>query len=322
MRFSNYVFTKGSIVFVRFPSSSEKAFLNGRPLIVISNPSHLLRTLTVCMTGTQDKPGIKASFWNHVDKCYVGDVEESNIYPYSIMTIYTDQIVSSIGQLDPFIMKEVDKAIDFHLGRTDEIPGYLKSYDDHIRGVNYNEADSKYIRGESVSDKFTASYDYKREYHRQANSFKSPKPEKNGNTCITNDDIMAWTNEKPTEEIDLSKICRNYSELVKVMDEKSVNLIVSRVVPITLIAKKYSIITLTNISVRLGVALLNGECDNQDILEDYILIGMVLAKAFAPNSIKTDTDKYNELIDRISAKYKINTEDRRTWKGIESFYCT
>ena len=58
MRQSNYLFTKGSIVFVRFNKDHYYSYLNGRPLIVVSNPSHIMNTLIVCTTGTQDKPGI------------------------------------------------------------------------------------------------------------------------------------------------------------------------------------------------------------------------------------------------------------------------
>lgn len=334
MRYSNYIFTKGSIVFVMFPASSEKAFLNGRPLIVVSNPSHLLHTLTVCTTGTQDKPGIAVSFWNHMDKCYIGDTEVSNIYPYNILTIRTDQIVASIGQLDPFIMKEVDKAIDFHLGRTDEVPGYLKEFEDHICGVGFNSVQEKYITSETVSENFTPPYKYKREHHKTSHS-KSHHQSEKGNTqkthSLTNDEIMQWTKEIPLKDIDIFKICKNPKELVSALDEKSVSLIVSRSVPISLICKKYNInirtatylrITLTNFSVKLGVSILNGETKPlSNTIPEYTLIGMILAKAFSPNMITSSESKYDRLIDMISEKYKINTEDKRIWKSVETFYC-
>lgn len=338
MRHSNYIFTKGSIVFVKYPPSSPNAFLNGRPLIVVSNPTHILRTLVVCTTGTQDKPGIGVSFWNHADKCYVGDAEISNIYPYSMMTIYTDKIVSSIGQLDPFIMKEVDRAIDFHMGRSDIIPNYLMDHSDYICSVSHNNAHDKYITKEHVSEEFEPPYKYRKEHRKDhVNSegrFKRTK--KTAPTVpqiLTNDDIMAWVNEAPAENIDLSKICREPSVVIQAIDEKSVNLIVSRAVPISLVAKKYKInqrtatflrITLTNISIRLGINLINGKLTRSsfDVPADYIYIGMALAKAFAPDSLTGSETEYSDEISRVSHFYKINTEDRRTWKSVESFYCT
>ena len=335
MRYSNYIFTKGSIVFVKFPASSKEAYLNGRPLIVVSNPTHILKTLIVCSTGTQDKPGIEVSFWNHNDGCYVGDNVVSKIYPYSLMTIYTDDIVSSIGQLDPFIMKEVDKAIDFHLGKSDEIPGYLKDQYNYICGVSNNPIDDKYISKEHTNEHFTPHYAYRKEHRRSITSKKLPTKYSRStltNYQITDVDIARWVNESPDKELNLPAICKNPSELIHAIDEKSVNMIVSRIVPIALIAKKYGInqrvatflrITLTNISVKLGVNIINGKIKSEDRsdLADYVVIGMILANAFSNDSIKSNIHLYDSIINQISHKYRINTEDRRTWRSVETFYC-
>ena len=338
MRYSNYIFTKGSIVFVEFPPSSEQAYLNGRPLIVVSNPTHIIKTLIVCTTGTQNKPGIEVSFWNHMDKCYVGDVEVSKIYPYNMRTIYTDDIVASIGQLDPFIMKELDQAIDFHLGRSDEIPGYLKECEEYICGVSHHVIREKYITKETTSEKFGAQYTYRKEHRkptkRSKNGKKSDKnhfSSKDNISQITNDEILEWTNASNNIDIDISKICNNSSELIHLIDEKSVNLIVSRIVPISLIAKKYSInqrsatflrITLTNIAIRIGMNLMNGRIKRKSLsaLADYVFIGMLLSKTFMADKNDTSTDEYNVDIDRVSQYYKINTNDRRIWRSVESFY--
>ena len=349
MRYSNYIFTKGSIVFVRFPAASDMAYLNGRPLVVVSNPTHLMRTLIVCTTGTQDKPGIEVSFYNHMDKTFVGDAEISNIYPYCMLTIYTDQIVASIGQLDPYIMQEVDKAIDFHLGRSNEVPDYLKKFEDYICGVSHNAVRDRYIKKEGISSDLKPAYPYKREHRKTQDESRLDTPKgsrrvtntvnKNSDVSselqipqVTNEQIMTWVAEPPKSEVTVQMICNNTSALMSTLDEESVALIISRAVPLALVAKKYNLnqrnasflrIPLTNLSIRLALSILNGNSSSTKIEDyaDYIWIAMALCKAFIPNKITGDTSAYDEHINLIAHKYKINTEDRRTWKSIENFYC-
>lgn len=339
MRYSNFIFTKGSIVFVRYPVSSDQAYLNGRPLVIVSNPTHLMNTVVVCTTGTRDKPGIEASFYNYGNKAFVGNAKKSNIYPYSMRTIYTDQIIESIGQLDPFIMQELDKAIDFHLGRTNEVPGYLKNIATDICGVTYNPANGKRIaHDELINPAFSAPYTYPNERRKTNNNskkFKTPKKTeiRSDINQITNNDIIEWSNDSFDDTIKMNNIYKDSVELMKVLDERSVAFIVSRVVPIALIAKKYNVnpkvathlrITLTNISVKIAISILNANPTSSVKISnsaDYVVIGMILAKAFSPNAIKTNTSVYDKRINDIAYKYKMNTGDRRIWRSVEQFYC-
>ena len=64
MRKSNLLISKGSVVFAKFEANTKDAYLNDRPLIVVSNPTNILNSVMVCTCGTRDKPGILASLWN------------------------------------------------------------------------------------------------------------------------------------------------------------------------------------------------------------------------------------------------------------------
>ena len=335
MRTSNCLFTKGSIVFVRFPAKSDKAFLNGRPLIVVSNPSHILNTLIVCTTGTQNKPGIKASFYNHIDNCYVGGAEVSNIYPYSLMTIYTDQIVASIGQLDPFILDEVSKAIEFHLGNSREVPKYLEQCASEIVGVSYNNMEEKYIRNESISNEFIPAVNYKRQYKKADNGPQLKLDSSDDSDVITSFDMVKWSSlsnmAKPN--IDYNLIVKQPTALSKYIDHESVAMICSRIVPITMVAKKYNItnrnatdmrITLTNMLIEKGKQLLesniNMSVNSSGKMSDMFVLGIILAKEFSNPKIQSNILDQNGKIDFVKNKYKLNFKDKRTWKGIENFY--
>ena len=119
--------------------------------------------------------------------------------------------------------------------------------------------------------------------------------------------------------------------LVTKLDEKSINLIVSRIVPITLVCKRYRCtrpianavrLTLSNFAMQNAKLILNsgknpfGTIDN---IPECIFIGMALLKAFSPNEITGEFTLYNECIEHCISKYRINTEDRRIWKAIDSF---
>ena len=127
MRISNIQFGKGSIIFANFPTDSADAFLNNRPLVVVSHPVPIFNQVIVCGTGTKMKPGIQIRLWNYHMNRPLGNSEVSTIYPYSLYTIKTENIDRQIGQLDRFTMKEVDKAVQFFLGFSDEIPKFMES---------------------------------------------------------------------------------------------------------------------------------------------------------------------------------------------------
>ena len=149
MRYSNNFCTKGSIVFIH---DKKDSFLNKRPLLVISNPNPILHSVMVCPIGTRGKPGIKCSLYNPHTDDYVSGVEESTIYPNSIYTIKESDIRRTLGVIDPYIMREVDKAIDFFRGLTDEIPPFLRPVEKQYCGVEYTYAYEVSESGDSHLD--------------------------------------------------------------------------------------------------------------------------------------------------------------------------
>ena len=100
-----------------------------------------------------------------------------------------------------------------------------------------------------------------------------------------------------------------------------------------MVSKKYQIdkrvatlmrITLTNAAISLGISVLTASkssCMKIADPSDFVIIGMVLAKAFTPNSLPENySDEFDKRMERVTEKYKINTKDRRTWKTVELFY--
>lgn len=159
MRKSNLLITKGSVVFAKFEANTKDAYLNDRPLVVVSNPTNILNSITVCTCGTREKPGILASFWNYERNTYIGGNEVSNIYPYMLLTIRLEAIKCCIGQLDPYVMNAIDKAIDYHLGRTTDLPPYLNPVQEEIQYVGYNAINNhSFTRNEIVSEELRESY--------------------------------------------------------------------------------------------------------------------------------------------------------------------
>ncbi len=289
MRNSNYLFTKGSIVFAKFSNKSDKAYLNGRPLIVVSNPTHIMRTLIVCGTGTRNKPGIEVSFYNYADNTYVGGAEVSKIYPYSLLTIESDDIESTIGQLDPYILAEVENAIAFHLGLSNKVPGYLMNTENDITGVSYALLKREHITNDRLSPSFSSPVSFKREtgdfkeerskscklnkknsnydkYDRGKKNNKSKNNEKCENirtvSHVSRSLVKRWSDmiSPNCDKIKLS--FNNATELLNIIDADSAALIISRKVPLVMVSNKYKLdkrlatlmrITLMNAAIELGV---------------------------------------------------------------------
>lgn len=159
MRKSNLLITKGSVIFAKFEANTKDAYLNDRPLVVVSNPTNILNSITVCTCGTREKPGILASFWNYERNTYIGGNEVSNIYPYMLLTIRIEAIKCCIGQLDPYVMHAIDKAIDYHLGRTTELPPYLNPVYEEVQYVGYNNINTRdFTKNEIISEELRGSY--------------------------------------------------------------------------------------------------------------------------------------------------------------------
>ena len=322
MRQSNYLFTKGSIVFVRFNKDHYYSYLNGRPLIVVSNPSHIMNTLIVCTTGTQDKPGIEVSFWNHFANQHVGGVEVSKIYPYSMMTIHSDQIISTIGQLDPFIMRELDKAIDFHLGRSTEVPGYLLNIEAELTSVTHNTIDLKHVRADSISAEYRSAIPYKKEVVRE---------HKEEDLGVDDRADIEEAVEDEVPEYNFSEIYNDPSELIAAIDEESVNAIVSRTMSIHAMCRKYNLgkyqakvmrENITKFVCDFARNLLDNIPEVRSLrtenLADYAFIGMALLWAFSTSS-EYDFTKYESEIEEVIEKYNIDTDNKRIWRSAQMF---
>lgn len=136
MRVGNVQFAKGSIVYADFPHNSEQAYLNGRPLLVVSHPIYIFGQVVVCPIGSKMKPGIQVRLWNYKESRPIGNYEIGTIYPYNLISIRTELIRCQIGVLDHFIMEEVDSAIKFFLGFSNNPPEFMKSMEEAYE-VNY-----------------------------------------------------------------------------------------------------------------------------------------------------------------------------------------
>ena len=140
MRNSNLQFAKGSIVFADFPSNSDLAYLNQRPLLVVSHPIYIFNQIVICPIGSRMRPGIQCRLWNYKSEKPWGGYEIGTIYPYNLVSIRTEAISRQIGMMDHFIMREVDRAIAFFLGLSEEIPEFMKDREEFY-SVEYTHLD-------------------------------------------------------------------------------------------------------------------------------------------------------------------------------------
>lgn len=155
MRISNLQFAKGSIIYARFPQ--EMDYLNGRPLIVVSDHIPVYDCVWVVKCGTRGKAGINISLFNYATKDYIGGQQVTTIYPYNIYTVKVSQIISTIGILDRRVMKKVDEAIDFFMGRSDEVPEFLRAFESEMTDVTYQPALQPYTR---INEGVGPEYEY------------------------------------------------------------------------------------------------------------------------------------------------------------------
>lgn len=156
MRISNLQFAKGSIIYARFPQ--EMDYLNGRPLIVVSDHIPVYDCVWVVKCGTRGKAGINISLFNYATKDYIGGQQVTTIYPYNIYTVKVSQIISTIGILDRRVMKKVDEAIDFFTGRSDVVPEFLSAFATELTDVTYQPALQPYTQ---INEGIGPEYEYK-----------------------------------------------------------------------------------------------------------------------------------------------------------------
>lgn len=139
-RINTIPYPKGSIIVAEFDKMSEYYYLNKRPLIVITTQIPMFDTLSVVSCGSKDRPGIKVGIYDHRSDTWFGEHDVGIIFPYNMYTVRISQIVEFHGVIDPFTMKALDKAIDFHRGLTDEIPPYMEEIYKEIYEPQYNMA--------------------------------------------------------------------------------------------------------------------------------------------------------------------------------------
>ena len=163
MRISNLQFAKGSIVFSDNSSHYLPSELVKRPLLVIGNYTHIMSKVIVCSITSRNQPGIRIKLWNYAtnSQMIANEYGISTIQPYSIYSISTASITSTIGIVDPFIMRQVEKDVQFFLGFSDEIPEYLKNQSD-LCNVEYNYGDE--TKNFSISTDETIDPKYTRQY--------------------------------------------------------------------------------------------------------------------------------------------------------------
>ena len=306
MRYSNNFCTKGSIVFIH---DKKDSFLNKRPLLVISNPNPILHSVMVCPIGTRGKPGIKCSLYNPHTDDYVSGVEESTIYPNSIYTIKESDIRRTLGVIDPYIMREVDKAIDFFRGLTDEIPPFLRPVEKQYCGVEYTYAYEVSESGDSHLDEVSEeSIDSDTlEDTQDDNIDEVDEIEKEADGIAYN----VWLNKKPMQVVDL------------IGDEYS-SKIIARSIPIsqlnaTFAHKSANFFTdirneLTSVSVNLAMNYLN---TNNSLKQcaDFIKIGFAIIEKFYPEQIPDGKESMCHVLSEIAIdKYSIDFSNKRIWR--------
>lgn len=157
MRNSNLQFAKGSIVFADFPSNSDLAYLNQRPLLVVSHPIHIFNQIVICPIGSRMRPGIQCRLWNYKSEKPWGGYEIGTIYPYNLVSIRTEAISRQIGMMDHFIMKEVDRAIAFFLGLSEEIPEFMKDQQEFY-SVEYTHLDQVIDCGQKLNWEYERTF--------------------------------------------------------------------------------------------------------------------------------------------------------------------
>ena len=163
MRISNLQFAKGSIVFSDNSTHYLPSELVKRPLLVIGNYTHIMSKIIVCSITSRNQPGIRIKLWNYAtnSQMIANEYGISTIQPYSIYSISTASVTSTIGIIDPFIMKQVEKDVQFFLGLSDEVPEYLKNHSD-LCNIEYNYGDE--TKNFSVSMDETTDPKYTRHY--------------------------------------------------------------------------------------------------------------------------------------------------------------
>lgn len=124
MRISNEMYPRGSVIIPRLPIGSDRMFLNGRPMIVVSQLPPF-NSLTCIECTSRDRPGIEISLYQHRLGKYNADMQYSVACPYAIHDIPVKMICDYLGVINPITMRAIANAMAWHLGLTDVVPPYM-----------------------------------------------------------------------------------------------------------------------------------------------------------------------------------------------------
>lgn len=103
------------------------------------------------------KPGIQCRLWNYKANGPWGGYEIGTIYPYNLVSIRTESISRQIGMMDHFIMKEVDRAISFFLGLSDEVPEFLADKEE-VYDVYFTQMDQEIDCTQKMNRDYTLTF--------------------------------------------------------------------------------------------------------------------------------------------------------------------
>ncbi len=125
------------------------------------------------------KPGIQCRLWNYKANGPWGGYEIGTIYPYNLVSIRTESISRQIGMMDHFIMKEVDKAISFFLGLSDEVPEFLADKEE-VYDVYFTQMDQEIDCTQKMNRDYTLTFSSMvvPEVHDEQPEQKTEKPER------------------------------------------------------------------------------------------------------------------------------------------------
>lgn len=140
-RITNVQYPPGAIVRGRLPREYcgiAYEYLNGRPLIVISQQSQMFDNLIVIPCGSRNRPGIEINIWDYKHNRYVSDHDKSLAYPYNLTQIRVNFIEETLGFIDSFTMKEIMRCVQYHLGLSDYIPPYMAKIHEELYAPRYS----------------------------------------------------------------------------------------------------------------------------------------------------------------------------------------
>lgn len=320
MQISNMQICKGSVIFVKDPSLP--SHLKNRPLIVVSDYIPVYGTVWAVEVTSQKKPGILVHLHNYTTGKACGDCELSYVKPYNIFSISVSTVVSCIGVIPPHIMKEIDKSIDFFLGRSEVIPPYLKGLSDYysVEFTDGSDLGTSYMPREPLGASYLNSYNPGT--HQNA----SPRDEENSSFLS-----------KIKKGVEIQKFWKkdkisftSYSDIC----EEDWALIVSRSMTNKQICEHYGVTRgtadklkekITKISIEMALTNLSKIIADNKTLKDLDMItilGLYIVNRFEPEFFNKFEKEIIVEVRNISAMLEksLISKDGRAWFRVKGWY--